>query len=100
MFAIVSEGGKQHLVEKGTVFYVERLEGEVGSVTNLSDVLCVNGKLVGKDVKSATVKVKILEQKRDKKIIVFKKKRRQGYKRKQGHRQNVTVLQVTEISAA
>lgn len=100
MFAIVSEGSKQYLVEKGTVFQIEKLEGEVGSTLELSKVLSVDGKLVGRDVKSATVKVEVLEQKKDKKVIVFKKKRRQGYKRKKGHRQNITVVRVSDISAS
>lgn len=100
MFAIVSEGSKQYMVEKGTVFQVEKLEGEVGSTLKLSNVLSVDGKLVGHDIKSATVKVEVLEQRKDKKVIVFKKKRRQGYKRKKGHRQNITVVRVSDISAS
>lgn len=100
MFAIVSEGSKQYLVEKGTVFQVEKLEGEVGSTLSLSNVLSVDGKLVGRDIESATVKVEVLEQKKDKKVIVFKKKRRQGYKTKRGHRQNITVVRVSDIAAS
>lgn len=100
MFAIVAEGGNQYFVKKGTVFSVEKLEGEVGSVVSLPKVLVVDGKLVGKDLKSATVKVEILEQKKDKKVVIFKKKRRQGYKRKNGHRQQITVVKVSDIAAS
>lgn len=99
MFAIVEEGNKQYLVRKGNVIRVEKMDAEVGAKVSLNKVLSVNGQLVGQDVKSASVKAEVLEQKRDDKVIVFKKKRRQGYKRKQGHRQSLTVLRISEIAA-
>ena len=99
MFAIVEEGSKQYLVREGNVIRVEKMDAEVGAKVSLKNVLSVNGQLVGQDVKSASVKAEVLEQKRDDKVIVFKKKRRQGYKRKQGHRQSLTVLRISEIAA-
>ena len=99
MFAIVKEGNKQYLVREGNVIYVEKMDAEVGSKVSLNNVLSVNGQLIGQDVKSASVKAEVLDQKKDDKVIVFKKKRRQGYRRKRGHRQQLTVLRIAEISA-
>jgi len=101
MYAVLQSGGKQHRVAPGDIIKVERLPGENGAKVKLSDVLLINdGKKmqVGKPfLDKAEVSATILEQKRDRKIIVFKKKRRQGYRRTHGHRQHLTVLQITGI---
>ncbi|GJL92409.1 50S ribosomal protein L21 [Hyphococcus sp.] len=101
MYAVVKTGGKQYRVSKDDIMKVERLPGEAGDIITLDEVLMVgNGGdvTVGAPmVSGAAVAAEILEQKRDKKIIVFKKRRRQNYRRKNGHRQHLTVLRVTDI---
>jgi len=101
MFAVVRTGGKQYRVAKDDVIVVEKLAGEAGETIVLGDVLAVGdakSQTVGTPVVSgASVAVRVLEQTRGDKIIVFKKKRRQGYRRKRGHRQELTALRVTEI---
>ncbi len=101
MYAVVKTGGKQYRVSKDDILKVERLPGEAGDVVTLGEVLMLGD---GADVTlgapmidGASVAAEILEQKRDKKIIVFKKRRRQNYRRKKGHRQHLTVLKVTDI---
>ena len=101
MYAVVKTGGKQYRVSKDDILKVERLAGEAGDVVTLDDVLMVgNGKdiTVGEpQVAGAAVAAEILEQGRAAKITIFKKRRRQNYRRKKGHRQLLTVLKVTEI---
>ena len=103
MYAIVRTGGKQYQVEAGDTLRVEKLLGEVGDTVELSEVLLVvDGETVtiGQPVvDGARVVAKIVEQGRHKKVIVFKKKRRQGYQVKKGHRQQYTALTVETISA-
>ena len=101
MYAVVKTGGKQYRVSKDDILKVERLAGEAGEVITLDDVLMVGD---GKDitvgepqVAGAAVAAEILEQGRAPKIVIFKKRRRQNYRRKAGHRQLLTVLKVTEI---
>ena len=103
MYAVIRTGGKQYRVEEGDVVKIEKIEGERGSDLTFDDVL-----LVGTDdethvgtptVAGASVSGTIVEQDRDKKIIVFKFKRRKNYRRKQGHRQPYTQIQITGISA-
>jgi large subunit ribosomal protein L21 len=102
MFAIVKTGGKQYQVAVGDQVVVERLEGEVGSEVSLSEVLAIGGgeaPIVGATtVPAAAVRAKIVQQPRSAKVIVFKKKRRKNYRRKHGHRQELTVLKIEEIS--
>lgn len=102
MYAIVKTGGKQVKVSTGDKLRVERLAGEAGDKVTLSDVLLIgNGDKVTVGtplVKDAAVEATIVEQKRDRKVIVFKKKRRHNYRRKAGHRQHLTVLEITGIS--
>ncbi len=101
MYAVVKTGGKQYRVSENDTLKVERLAGEAGDIVTLADVLMLgDGKKVtlGEPVVTgAAVAAEIVEQARDKKIIVFKKRRRQGYRRKHGHRQQYTLLKVTEI---
>ena len=100
MYAVVKTGAKQHRVAPGDVIKVEKLAGEAGDSVTLSDVLMVGGdapEIGAPMVEGASVAASILEQARDKKIIVFKKRRRQNYRRKKGHRQHLTVLRIDEI---
>ncbi|MBV6633563.1 MAG: 50S ribosomal protein L21 [Alphaproteobacteria bacterium] len=102
MFAVIKTGGKQYRVKSGDVIKVEKLEGEAGSKVNLDQVLMVGEgdktKVGAPLVKGAKVTAEILGQDRGPKIIVFKKKRRQNYRRKKGHRQDITVLRITDIA--
>jgi large subunit ribosomal protein L21 len=97
MFAVIKTGGKQYIAKEGCVIFTERLEGEVGSIVNFAndDVIFSFENAAGG--KSVVVKAEILEHKKRDKIIVFKKKRRKDYRRKQGHRQNISVLRIKEI---
>ena len=102
MYAIIRTGGKQYQVAAGERLRVEKLAGEVGDTVELNDVLLV---AEGDDVKvgqpvvdGAKVTAQIVEQGKSKKIVVFKKKRRKGYKVKQGHRQLYTALEIKDIS--
>ena len=103
MFAIIRTGGKQYKVASGDVIAVEKLAGEPGATLELAEVLMVGD---GADISTgtplvagATVSAELVEHRRADKIIVFKKKRRQNYRRKNGHRQHQTVLRITEIRA-
>ncbi len=103
MFAVIRTGGKQYRVTPDDVIRVEKLAGDAGSKLELSDVLMIGGDgdpQVGSPLlDKAAVFVEIVEQTRGDKIIVFKKKRRQNYRRKTGHRQDITVLRIIDISA-
>ncbi|MBC8209334.1 MAG: 50S ribosomal protein L21 [Desulfobulbaceae bacterium] len=103
MYAIVRTGGKQYQVSSGDLLRVEKIEGSVGDTVELSDVLMVvdgeNVKVGQPVLESAKVVAKIAEQGKAKKVLVFKKKRRKGYKVKNGHRQLYTALQIEEVSA-
>src|ERR1700677_1659773 len=101
MFAIVKTGGKQYRVGVGDQITVERLEGDGGAAISLDQVLAGGGQAprFGTPVfAGAWVTAKIVQQPRGTKIIVFKKKRRKNYRRKRGHRQELTVLKIEEIS--
>ena len=104
MFAVIRTGGKQYKVAKDDVISVEKLTAEPGETVELAEVLMIGeGTEVatGAPVLSgASVSATVLEQTRADKIIVFKKKRRHNYRRKKGHRQQQTVLRITEISGA
>ena len=102
MYAVVATGGKQYRVSPGDRIEVEKLAGEVGQTVALDRVMMVGGGEGGVDVGTPTlddawVEAQIVDQKRGKKIIVFKHKRRKGYRRKQGHRQSLTALKITGI---
>ncbi len=103
MFAVIKTGGKQYRVEEGNIIKVEKLNGESGDKITFDNVLMAgegSKVTVGSPlVKGASVVTEILEQTRADKVIVFKKKRRHNYRRKKGHRQHITVLRVTGISA-
>ncbi|MBI5299335.1 MAG: 50S ribosomal protein L21 [Deltaproteobacteria bacterium] len=101
MYAVVANGSHQYKVAEGLKFSVEKLDGEIGSKIVLDKVLLVGGegelKLGNPFLASATVEAEILEQGKDKKILILKKKRRKGYRKKQGHRQTFTLLKVNKI---
>ncbi len=103
MYAIVRTGGKQYQVACGDQLRVEKLEGNIGDNIDLNDVLMIvdgDSVKVGQPVlENAKVTAKIAEQGRAKKVIVFKKKRRQGYRLRRGHRQSYTALKIETISA-
>ncbi|MEE2757518.1 MAG: 50S ribosomal protein L21 [Myxococcota bacterium] len=104
MYAIIKTGGKQYRVSPGQTLRVEKLDGDVGETVELDNVLLVGGgegiQIGTPSVSGAAVSAEIVEQGRAKKIIVFKKKRRKGYHKKQGHRQYYTGLKITEIRAS
>ncbi len=101
MYAVVKTGGKQYRVSKDDIVRVERLAGEAGDTVTLADVLMIGDggdvTLGAPNISGASIAAEILEQTRDRKVIIFKKRRRQNYRRKKGHRQLLTVLRVTEI---
>ncbi len=101
MYAIVEIGGKQIKVEKDQKVYVNRLEGKEGSKITLDNILMLDnaGKILlgNPSIKGAAVEAKILKHLKDDKVIVFKKKRRKGYKVKNGHRQSLTQIMVEKI---
>ena len=101
MFAVIRTGGKQYKVASGDVIRVERLVTEAGASIELDEVLMLGegGEIsVGTPlVANAKVTAEVVAQARGPKIIVFKKKRRQNYRRKNGHRQDLTILRITGI---
>ena len=100
MYAIIKTGGKQYRVEVGERLRVEKLEGQVGDVVSLSEVLLVSGDnpQIGKPrVEKASVEAKIVEQDRAKKVKVYKKKRRKGFETTRGHRQPYTCVEIKKI---
>lgn len=100
MFAVIKTGGKQYKVAKNDVITVEKLPAEAGATITLDEVLMVGDKIGTPVVSGAAVTAEVVEQTRGDKIIVFKKKRRQTYRRKNGHRQDLTVLRITDIAGA
>jgi large subunit ribosomal protein L21 len=104
MFAVIRTGGKQYKVAPDDVIAVEKLAGEPGTTIELGEVLMVgDGATVSAGVPlvaGASVSATLVEHRRADKIIIFKKKRRHNYRRKNGHRQHETVLRITEIHAA
>ncbi len=97
MFAIFKTGGKQYKVQKGEVLSVEKLDADKEVV--FEEVLMAGDKVGAPVVAGAKVKAEVVDQIRDDKVIVFKKKRRHNYRRKQGHRQYLTVIKITDIIA-
>jgi large subunit ribosomal protein L21 len=101
MFAIVDIKGQQFKVEKDQTLFVHRLEEEPGTDLNLDSVLLVstsNGASID-NLTNAVVKATVVEHLKGDKIIIFKKKRRKGYRVRNGHRQYLTKIQITDISA-
>ncbi len=104
MFAVIRTGGKQYRVAPNDVLKVEKLEAEAGSTVTFTDVLAVGGEghiTIGAPlVAGASVTATVIAQDRLDKVIIFKKRRRQNSRRKNGHRQHVTVLRVGGIAGA
>ena len=103
MLAVIKTGGKQSIVKPGDRLKVEKIDAEVGETLEISEVLLVKKedevKVGTPVVEGSKVVVSVLEQGRSPKIIVFKKKAKKGYKRKKGHRQPYTLIEVKEIVA-
>ncbi|MGZ4030721.1 MAG: 50S ribosomal protein L21 [Tumebacillaceae bacterium] len=103
MYAIVKTGGKQYKVAEGDVLFIEKLEVEAGAEVTFDEVLFVSkegGVVVGSPVVAgASVTAKVLKNGKAKKIIVFKYKSKKNYRRKQGHRQPYTQVQIEKINA-
>jgi len=102
MFAIVKTGGKQYRVGPGDQIVVERIAGDVGTQVSLDQVLAISDgdtSTIGRPtLENASVRALIVQQPRGTKLLVFKKKKRKNYRRKRGHRQELTVLRIEEIS--
>lgn len=101
-YAVIRTGGKQYCVSAGQRVSIERLEGAVGDTISFSDVLLVKpaGEAVrigNPVIQGAVVKAKIVAQARDKKVVIYKKRRRKGYTKKQGHRQEITRVVIESI---
>jgi len=104
MFAVIKTGGKQYRVSENDVLVIEKLAGDAGAMIEFKEVL-----ILGEEGKAPTIGAplvdkaavfgEVVRQTRGDKIIVFKKKRRQNYRRKQGHRQDLTLVKIVSISA-
>ncbi|RYE63835.1 MAG: 50S ribosomal protein L21 [Oxalobacteraceae bacterium] len=99
MFAIVRTGGKQYRVAAGDKIVVEKLDGEAGSSISLTDILLAGEGSEMQSLEGLTVSAEIIAQAKADKVIVFKKRRRHNYRRKNGHRQQHTILKITAIGA-
>jgi large subunit ribosomal protein L21 len=101
MYAVLKTGGKQYRVKEGDILKIEKVEGEVGQTLELEEVLLIGNSQepkVGQPlVPNAKIVVDIVDQGKAKKIVVFKSKRRKGYRKKQGHRQMFTSVKINKI---
>jgi large subunit ribosomal protein L21 len=97
MFAVVRTGGKQYRVAAGDKIAVEKLAGEAGDTITLGDVLLAGEGEKLSDAGKVTVSAEIIAQAKSEKVIVFKKRRRHNYRRKNGHRQQMTLLRITAV---
>jgi large subunit ribosomal protein L21 len=100
-YAVIKTGGKQYRVSNGDKVTVEKIEGDAGAAITLKDVLMIGGdagvKIGTPNVAGASVAAKIVEQTRGDKVIAFKKRRRKNSRRKRGHRQDLTTIEITGI---
>lgn len=101
MFAVIRTGGKQYRVAPNDIIEVEKIAGKPGDIVELAEVILLGGeggpKTGSPTIAGALVAAEVLAQTRADKIVVFKKKRRKNYRRKKGHRQELTALRITEI---
>jgi len=100
MFAVIKTGGKQYKVAAGDVITIEKLAGAAGDTVEFAEVLMLGGdspKVGSPVVAGATVAGELVEQTRGPKVIAFKKRRRKNSKRKRGHRQDLSVVRITDI---
>ena len=104
MYAVIKTGGKQYKVSKDDIISVEKLSEDTGKKIKLNEVLIISDKgkpIVGDPlIKGASVEAEIMDHFRAAKITVFKKKRRHNYRRKKGHKQNITNLKILSINAS
>jgi large subunit ribosomal protein L21 len=94
MLSVISLSGKQYKVKSGDIVKTDKVVAEVGSRISVKPLLSIDGEAIVDADKCTEVNLEVLEHRKDKKVIVFKKKRRQNYRRKHGHRQHITVLKV------
>ena len=99
MFAVVRTGGKQYRVAAGDKIAVEKLAGEAGDTITLGDVLLAGEGDTLSDAGKVTVSAEIIAQAKSEKVVVFKKRRRHNYRRKNGHRQQMTLLRITDVGS-
>ena len=102
MYAIIATGGKQYKVSEGDVIRVEKLGVEAGQTYTFDQVLLVSGdevKIGAPTVEGATVEADVVDNIKGKKVIVYKYKRKTGYHKKNGHRQQLTAVKITKINA-
>ena len=101
MYAIIATGGKQYKVSEGDIITIEKLGVEAGEKVTFDQVLAVsdNGMKVGADVANASVEASVVKEGRGKKVIVYKYKRKTGYHKKNGHRQQYTAVKIEKINA-
>ena len=97
MYAVIRTGGKQYKVTSGDVVKIEKIAGEEGKEVVFGEVLALDGTIGTPLVEGASVKATVLKQAKNAKVIIFKKKRRQNYRRKNGHRQQITLVKITDI---
>ena len=97
MFAVVRTGGKQYRVAAGDKIAVEKLAGEAGETITLGDVLLASSDGQIADASKVTVSAEIIAQAKSEKVMVFKKRRRHNYRRKNGHRQQMTLLRIVSV---
>ena len=98
MYAVMVSGGKQYRVEVGDVVYLEKLDAEAEKTIMFDEVLIVDGKIGTPTVKGAKVEGKVVKHGKNKKIVVFRYRPKKGSKRKLGHRQPYTKVEITKIS--
>ncbi len=98
MFAVIETGSKQYRVQPGDIIKTEKILAEVGASVSFDKVVAV-GENFGAKAAGARVAAIVLDQRKNDKEIIFKKKRRHNYRRKRGHRQQITVLKITDITA-
>ena len=101
MYAIIKTGGKQYKVAEGDVIFVEKLDAEVDGTVTFDEVLAIGGeelRVGNPTVEGASITAKVLRQAKSKKVIIFKYKAKKGYRRKQGHRQPYTKLEIQKIN--
>jgi large subunit ribosomal protein L21 len=96
MFAIIETGGKQYSIEAGCEITIDKIAGAVGDKIALDKILMKDGQVGSPFIEGAKIDAEIVKQARQRKILVFKKKRRKGYKRQGGHHQEVTRIKISE----
>ena len=98
MKAVIETGGKQYYVEEGTILYVEKLDSSAGKKVAFDKVLMADGKLGNPYVTGATVEGEVVKHGKNKKIIVYKYNAKKKYRKKQGHRQPYTKIEIKKIT--